>query len=193
MVSFFIRMGILVIICQSAQAGDVQMFKTPPSAEEMGRVLFSKESNPEAVTSQVKTRSISFGKKSKEPVANKAETSVSKSSGDAIGLPIEFAYNSSQIAPESIPFIAEIAKMMSLPEFSNKRLVIEGHTDAKGSDDYNRDLSEKRAEAIKNYLTDNYQIQFNRLTVIGRGESEPLPGVNPNDAVNRRVQFSSSN
>lgn len=197
MLHLFIKVGILVTICQSAQAGDVQMFKTPPSAEEMGRVLFSKESNSdsfsEEATPQVKTRSISFGKKSNESVEKKAETHTSKSSDDAVGLPIEFAYNSSQISNTATPFLAEIGKMLSLPEFSTKRLVIEGHTDAVGSEDYNRYLSKMRAEAIKNYLTDNYQIQLNRLIVNGLGESEPLPGVDPNDAINRRVQFRSSN
>lgn len=197
MLRFFIKTGVLVAICQSTQAGDVQMFKTPPSAEEMGRVLFSKESNPNAGSDvappQVKTRSISFGKKLNEPVEKRVETHTLKSSDDAMGLPIEFAYNSSQISTTSIPFLAEIGKMLSLPEFSTKRMVIEGHTDAVGSEDYNRYLSKMRAEAIKNYLVDNYQIQPNRLTVIGLGESDPLPEVDPNDAINRRVQFRSSN
>ena len=198
MLRFFITAGVFVVICQSAQAGDVQLFKTPPSAEEMGRVLFSKESTPdsfsEKTSPQVKTRSISFGKKPNEPIEKKAElSSPQKSSDDAVGLPIEFAYNSSQISPTSTPFLAEIGKMLSLPEFSTKRLIIEGHTDAKGSEDYNRYLSKMRAEAIKNYLADNYQIQPNRLIVTGLGESDPLPNFDPNDAVNRRVQFRSSN
>lgn len=197
MLRLFIKAGILVAIFQSVQAGEVQIFKTPPSAEELGRVLFSKESNPdsfsEKTNSQVKTRSISFGKKSNEPVEKEAKTHTSKSSDDAVGLPIEFAYNSSQISNTAIPFLTEIGKMLGLPEFSAKRLIIEGHTDAMGSEDYNRYLSKMRAAAIKNYLVDNYQIQPNRLIVIGLGESDPLPEVDPNDAINRRVQFRSSN
>lgn len=190
MLRFFIKAGILVITCQSAQAGDVQMFKTPPSAEEMGRILFSKESDPETANPQIKTRSISFGKKSKEPVEKRAENPVSKSSGAAMGLPIEFAYNSSQITPESIPFLIEIAKLLSLN--SDKGLIIEGHTDAIGSEEYNRYLSKMRAESIKNYLINNHQISPNRLVVTGLGENDPLPGTDPTDAVNRRVQFRSS-
>jgi outer membrane protein OmpA-like peptidoglycan-associated protein len=201
MTRYFIKISILTMTCQFTYAGDVQMFTTPPSAEEMGRILFSTESATSNESteedsndnSEVKNRSISFRKKTNESAAKKAPKQASNSSDNAFGLPIEFAYNSSQISDSSIPFLTEIGKMLSSPDFSTRNLVIEGHTDAVGSDDYNRYLSKTRAESIKNYLIENYQIQSSRLVIKGLGESEPLQGTDPSDGVNRRVQFRSAN
>jgi OOP family OmpA-OmpF porin len=200
MTRYFMKFGMLAVACQVAHAADVQMFTTPPSAEEMGRVLFSKniasdssENTENNDLPEAGSRGISFGKKVTSAPSQKTTGSVSKSEDNAVGLPIEFAYNSAQISESSVPFLTEIGKMLSLPDFASKNLIIEGHTDAVGSDDYNRYLSKNRAEAIKNYLIENYQIQSSRLVVKGFGESEPLQGTDPNDGVNRRVQFRSAN
>jgi len=175
-------------------AGDVKMFERPPSAQEMGNLLFSTpdSSSEPAPMPGVKTRSISFGKKAPPPAAPApvpAPTSASPTGGTAIGLPIQFGYNSTEIMPESRTFLDEVGKMLSLPEYASRRLVIEGHTDAKGSDVYNQQLSERRAESVKNYLIINHGIASERLLATGLGESSPLPNTNPNDPVNRRVQF----
>lgn len=183
-----------------AQA-DIQLYDSPPSAEEMGRQLFSKPSNDDqmdsSVESEVTTRSLSFSKKTSEPSVSKNKNTTSTapvehastSQDNAIGLPIEFAYNSSQISESSTPFLTEIGRMLTLPDFSSKSLIIEGHTDAAGSSDYNLYLSKMRAEAIKQYLVSNYKVDSSRLLVVGLGESKPLPGKSPDDAVNRRVQL----
>lgn len=173
----------------SVQAESVKMYDQAPSASEMGSVLFSK-SAPASNTEKpvMKMRSISFGKP-KNDVQNLPEPTAQKSKGSAIGLPIKFAYNSADILDESKPFLREIGKMMSMPEFANEKLLIEGHTDAAGSEQYNQYLSERRANSVKSYLRLNYQIASNRLFVTGMGESQPLEGVNPYDGVNRRVQF----
>ena len=70
-----------------------------------------------------------------------------------------------------------------------KICLLKGHTDASGSEFYNQVLSERRANSVKKYLTDNFNIATNRLFVTGMGETQPLSGVAPNAAVNRRVQF----
>ena len=69
------------------------------------------------------------------------------------------------------------------------RVAIEGHTDAQGAPDYNRALSERRAEAVKAYLQ-SAGIAPGRLSAVGFGASRPVA---PNDALgnarNRRVEF----
>ena len=173
-------------ISVNAHAGKVQMFSDrTPSAAEMGNILFSGSSASTYNSRTVKTRSISFGKKVN------AESMVSESlpKADTIGLPIKFGYNSSQILAESRPFLDEIGKMLSLEDFSQEKLVIEGHTDASGSDRYNRYLSERRAQSVRKYLVNNYQIASARLFVTGKGESTPLEGFSAYNGINRRVQF----
>ena len=79
--------------------------------------------------------------------------------------------------------------MLNLPSFANNKLVIEGHSDARGSEEYNRSLSKRRANAVKKYLMENYNIDANKLFVMGLGESQPLSGMTPFSSMNRRVQF----
>lgn len=178
----------------SVQAEDVKMFTDrAPSAAEMGNILFSGQGNQDGLSKAggMKMRSISFGKaKSFEPkVSHQQNAAQSKNS---IGLPIKFGYNSSEILSDSLPFLDEVGKMLTMPDYAQKKLVVEGHTDASGSKRYNQYLSEKRAAAVKGYLMTRYNISENRLFVNGMGENHPLSGMSPYAAVNRRVQFYSA-
>jgi outer membrane protein OmpA-like peptidoglycan-associated protein len=83
---------------------------------------------------------------------------------------------------------------VALRDPSNRTLDyrIEGHTDAKGSFAYNQTLSERRAEAVRNYLI-TMGIGDERLTAVGFGKTRPLPNppaASPYAPINRRVQFS---
>ena len=76
-------------------------------------------------------------------------------------------------------------------------LEIYGHTDSKGSDDYNMRLGKERAQAAADYLVTKYKVELNRLSLVSKGESEPrLANENPDGtdnplarANNRRVDF----
>jgi outer membrane protein OmpA-like peptidoglycan-associated protein len=67
---------------------------------------------------------------------------------------------------------------------------IQGHTDNRGNDAYNLDLSDRRAAAVKQYLVDK-GIDENRLTSQGYGETQPIDKKNNEKAYakNRRVEF----
>ena len=69
-------------------------------------------------------------------------------------------------------------------------VMIEGHTDDRGADDFNLDLSQRRAEAVKKFLVDQ-GISADRLIAKGFGSTRPiLPNTsNRNRALNRRVEF----
>ena len=53
------------------------------------------------------------------------------------------------------------------------QIVIVGHTDRLGSDEYNQKLSERRADAVKSYIASK-GVEAGRLQVVGKGESEPV-------------------
>ena len=74
-------------------------------------------------------------------------------------------------------------------ENRNVYIEVQGHTDAKGSDDYNLNLSAKRAESVQRYLNMKCGIPLHRLAVIGYGENAPVAANNTHDgrAKNRRV------
>ncbi|MGR9114818.1 MAG: OmpA family protein [Gammaproteobacteria bacterium] len=183
--------GLLVLALQniSVQAEQVQLYDHPPSAEEIGRVLFGQQPRQVGV---IKMRSIGFVPKEANRFSDMEIAQKAEPERTSIGLPIKFAYNSAEILDESIPFLKEVGKMMTMDDFANKRLIIEGHTDAAGSDQYNLILSQSRARAVSSFLVQNYGIAPERLQTTGLGESKPLPGKNPYDGLNRRVQFYSA-
>lgn len=106
---------------------------------------------------------------------------------NAIAFPINFRVNSSDVMPESAPFLESIAGL--LQKDPSIRLLIEGHTDISGNAARNTVLSRERAFSVMNYLIDRYRIDPMRLVPVGKGFSEPLGGMEPTNPKNRRVQF----
>lgn len=101
---------------------------------------------------------------------------------------IFFDFDKTVLRSESFP---ELDKVVALME-QNPGLYIEigGHTDDKGSDDYNAKLSQGRADAVRQYITSQF-IEPARVTSRGYGESKPevLNDTDENRQINRRVEF----
>lgn len=100
-----------------------------------------------------------------------------------------FKHNSAQLLPIARERLREVATVLKEYESGNQ-IVIEGHTDSKGSDDYNRDLSEKRAQSVRDYLVSE-GVSQSVVSAIGRGEDEPLASNDTAEgrANNRRVEI----
>jgi outer membrane protein OmpA-like peptidoglycan-associated protein len=177
-------LGSALLLGQTTVSADVKMYSngSAPSGDEMGKLLFPKRKAKKIIP--MRTISIT----PTNPIQTLPEVAESEQ-GETMGLPIKFGYNSADILGESKPSLAELGRMLSSPDYANEKLLIEGHTDSKGSDQYNQYLSEKRAESVKKYLRDNFNIASNRLFITGMGESQPLENANPSASVNRRVQF----
>ena len=127
-----------------------------------------------------KTRSLSLGER--EEIAEIASTK------PKIDLEIRFDYNSADISKDSMPAVQELGKALSQPSLKGSTFVVAGHTDAVGGDEYNQELSERRADTIKRYLTEKYGIDGTDLVTVGYGESKPKDPNAPIDPANRRVQ-----
>ena len=69
-----------------------------------------------------------------------------------IDIQIRFDFNSARLSGSAFRQVAEIAKAVATPALGDRHIVIEGHTDSKGSDSYNRKLSIKRAVAVRTAL-----------------------------------------
>jgi outer membrane protein OmpA-like peptidoglycan-associated protein len=126
------------------------------------------------------TRSLSIGER--EQIASVAQTK------PAIDLEITFDYNSANISKKSLSSVQALGKALSSDDLKGATFVVAGHTDAVGGEEYNQDLSERRADAIKRYLTDKYGIAGADLVTVGYGKGKPKAGVAPTDPSNRRVQ-----
>ncbi len=101
---------------------------------------------------------------------------------------IRFATGKDTILFDSYPLLDEIAQ--AIVDNAKMQISIEGHTDSSGSDAFNQRLSQKRAEAVRDYLIAR-GVEATRLKAVGYGESQPIA---PNDTEegrekNRRVEF----
>ena len=100
---------------------------------------------------------------------------------------ILFEVNSFTLSGASEDNLASLAA--SLAEYPNTEIVIAGHTDSSGPEDYNQTLSEQRADAAATFLV-RQGVTADRLSIVGHGESQPIAdnGTNFGRQQNRRVE-----
>lgn len=154
------------------------------------------ESSPPPATPAPATVPVEPSKVEVEKIVTelKAERTVE---GIKFNLPdnILFEFDQYSVRAKAKPTLAKINQLLSY--YKDAQVFIYGHTDSKGDDDYNIDLSKKRAAAVKYYLVNVFKQPATRMQTQGFGESKPLdrnenPDGSDNPAgreKNRRVEF----
>lgn len=101
---------------------------------------------------------------------------------------IFFETNKSELKKESFVELKKVLQILN--KYPEMEIEISGHTDNVGNEDYNKMLSQKRAEAVMNYLTEN-NIAINRIIPVGYGMIKPTDTNDTEEgrARNRRVEF----
>lgn len=101
---------------------------------------------------------------------------------------ILFGFDSYSLTPASQESVMELAEILN--KYPETNLVIDGHTDNRGAASYNQDLSEKRANAVTNYLKMR-GVSGDRLTTVGHGFNDPVASNETEEgrAQNRRVEI----
>lgn len=99
-----------------------------------------------------------------------------------------FGFNKTDLTPASVKSVDELATILN--KYPDTDVLIEGHTDSKGSDNYNLSLSEKRARTVSDYLSEK-NITSSRLRTVGYGENQPVASNDTEEgrSQNRRVTF----
>ena len=108
----------------------------------------------------------------------------------AISLTVQFTNGSAGLTPQAVQVLGNLGRALSNQALSGYMFRIEGHTDTVGSDAYNEELSERRANAVADYVADNFHVDRSRLEAIGMGKDGllvPTPDQTP-EPRNRRVQ-----
>jgi outer membrane protein OmpA-like peptidoglycan-associated protein len=105
-----------------------------------------------------------------------------------IDLEINFDYNSADISAKSLSSVQALGRALTNPDLKGSTFIVAGHTDAAGGEGYNQDLSERRADSIKKYLVDKFNIASSDLVTVGYGKTKLKDPGNPLADVNRRVQ-----
>lgn len=126
------------------------------------------------------TRSLSTGER--QQIATIADQRPS------IDLEINFDYNSATIGAQARSAVEALGRALTNPDLKGSTFLLAGHTDAAGPDAYNQTLSERRADAVKQYLVEKFAIPAADLVTAGYGETRLKKPDAPRDAANRRVQ-----
>jgi len=105
-----------------------------------------------------------------------------------VELDVKFDFDKSVVKPNSYGDIKNLADFMQ--QYPSTTTTVEGHTDSVGPDAYNQKLSERRANAVKQVLVNQYGVGASRVNSVGYGESRPVAdnATDSGRAVNRRVE-----
>ena len=106
----------------------------------------------------------------------------------SVDFAIAFAFNSAALDADAVTVLQRLGEALRHEELQPYAFQIAGHTDATGDARYNQRLSERRAEAVRRYLTETFRIEADRLRAVGYGARRLLDPAAPESGVNRRVQ-----
>jgi len=199
------------ILALGALAAGSAAFAGPPAAqvtvdEVVCRYTSDCPETPPAAAQEVQTRAFTFqkpgqgqtisGRPAASPGATPAATrpsvkpvfkprpSPGVSRNDLL---VSFENNSFELTAQAKANIAVFARALQTPQLAGRRFEIAGHTNATGPRDYNLDLSQRRAEAVADFL-ESQGVALSRLVLHGYGFDRPLADTEPAQPQNRRVE-----
>lgn len=188
---FQYRRGLLVLplalLLTSAHAEEENFGKTTPSQEKIIELFKSGASDESEVTPGVRTRGLNIIDTGKSKPKHKPVTPVMEEK--AISMEILFDYNSATLTAEAKQQLGPVGMALASDDLKGMDFRIEGHTDVIGSDQFNIDLSLRRAEAVKEFLTDQYGLAGVSIEIVGKGKNNLADKDNPTSEVNRRVRI----
>lgn len=106
----------------------------------------------------------------------------------SVDLEVHFEFDSAKLTPAAVETLTTLGRALVDARLSSSEFLIGGHTDAKGRANYNLPLSERRAEAVRQFLVATFAIDGNRLAAKGFGSRYLKNPQQPRAAENRRVQ-----
>jgi outer membrane protein OmpA-like peptidoglycan-associated protein len=177
-----------------AQSSRIEEALTPKTAPGKTRSLTrSLNANPNAAAEQkvlqkARTRAISI--EAVAPASREEREEIAKVIVDKpkIDIAIFFDYNSDVIGPKAVAAVNELGQALLSENLKGATIMLNGHTDAAGSPEYNLGLSHRRAQSVRKYLIHTFRIPEDKLLVAGFGfERLKLPD-QPLAGENRRVE-----
>jgi outer membrane protein OmpA-like peptidoglycan-associated protein len=106
-----------------------------------------------------------------------------------VDLEVHFDYNSSRVTLKAVNVLATLGAALADQRLAGQLFLIAGHTDARGGDTFNLNLSRARAEAVRAFLIQHFSLSADRLQVEGHGYRRLKNPRAPFAAENRRVQI----
>lgn len=104
-----------------------------------------------------------------------------------LDLTVNFDFDSARLRPDGRDLLKSLASALSDPRLQNFKFRVEGHTDGQGTEAYNDQLSQRRADAVVAFLAST-GVSPERLEPVGKGFRELLDQADPKSPSNRRVR-----
>ncbi|HET6238574.1 MAG TPA: OmpA family protein [Acetobacteraceae bacterium] len=116
-------------------------------------------------------------------------STASTEAAPSVNLNVQFEKGSAELTAPAMRTLNQLGQALTQPALAPYRFRIEGHTDTIGSASYNKELSDRRAAAVRNYLATNFKVDPARLEAVGMGEEGllVLTGDQTAEPRNRRV------
>ncbi len=122
-------------------------------------------------------------------IKERAEIAQVSMSQPSIDMEVNFDFNSAVVGPSAIPTLDTLGRALTSPELKGGSYMVAGHTDGKGKASVNLAISQRRAEAVRDYLAEKFQIDKALLVPMGFGKERLKNSKQPFAAENRRVQI----
>jgi outer membrane protein OmpA-like peptidoglycan-associated protein len=176
---------------QSSRIEEALTPKNPPSkTRSLTRSLSANPDNAaeQKVLQKARTRAISV--EAVAPATKEEREEIAKVIVDKpkIDIAIFFDYNSDVIGPKAVGAVNELGVALLSPALKGSTILLNGHTDAAGSPDYNLALSHRRAQSVRKYLIHTFKIPEDKLLVAGFGFERLKVPDQPLSGENRRVE-----
>ena len=109
----------------------------------------------------------------------------------SIGMDVKFQTGSAELTPEARAQLENLGKVLAARKgkLGTGEIVIEGHADARGSADFNKKLSEQRANSVVKHLVTAHGVEAKSLKPLGLGKEHLKDPANPDAPANRRVEL----
>ncbi len=178
------------------------LLSAAPASRAGGNLLLKEEDiNEQAITNALVPRAALPNEPTANEPADRTETlgirfrdspattdsSAAPTMAASANLLITFTSNSARLTRSARAALDKVARALKSNQLSPYRFRVEGHADPRGSAPANLKLSENRAEAVVEYLSEVGGVPASRLTPLGKGSAEPLNVENPTAPENRRV------
>ncbi len=183
--------GAIPSFAQSSKIEEALTPKNPPSkTRSLTRSLNGAPADAaeQKVLQKARTRAISI--EAVAPATKEEREEIAKVIVDKpkIDIAIFFDYNSDLIGPKAVGAVNELGVALLSPALKGSTILLNGHTDAAGSPDYNLALSHRRAQSVRKYLIHTFKIPEDRVLVAGFGFERLKVPDQPLSGENRRVE-----
>ena len=156
----------------------------PASSQTLGKDDFLRQLAPPE-----RTRSVGLKVRRIEVVAGQQDKVIAETRTlPTATIKVTFGLVSDLLTPEGEAALRALGEALADPKLLSSRMLIGGHTDARGSEQHNQDLSERRARSVREFLVAQFKIAPTRLEVMGFAFRKLADPAHPEDGVNRRVE-----